>query len=145
MGLDAVEGKCHQLRTQCLKCHYDIGNCQPSVLLSRVPFQNMSFPGQGGEGVNRYSQQRCGHILFCGSGGSGDKQDPRIGRRQLASGLHRVRWVWLEVAARKCLMREGTGLYSLEKWSVLTGTEEGGGRRGGKEGGEGERGREGKG
>ena len=32
-------------------------------------------------------------------------------------------------------MREGTGLYSLEKWSVLTRTEEGGGRRGGKEGG----------
>lgn len=64
MGLDTVEEKCHQLRTQCLKCHYDIGNCQPSVLLSRVPFQNMSFPGQGGEGVNRCGQQRCGHTLF---------------------------------------------------------------------------------
>ena len=74
-------------------------------------------------------------LLPGGSGGSGDKQDPRIGRRQLASGLHRGHGVWLEVAARKCLMREGTGLYSLEKWSVLTGTEEGGGRRGGKEGG----------
>lgn len=143
MRYDTVEGKCHQLRTECPRCHHDIGNCQPSVPLSRVPLQSMSFPGQGGEGVNRYGQQRRGHTLFfCQVAlvalGTNRTQEldvgswPRICTELTGSG-------WRLQLKRKCLMREGTGLYSLEERSGAhrdRSGQGGKGREGGKEGGE---------
>lgn len=49
-------------------------------------------------------------------GGSRDRQEPGTAGRELALGMQRVHWGWLEVTAqRRCLMQERTGLYSLEE------------------------------
>lgn len=73
-----------------------------------------------------------------GFGGSRDKQDPRTGWRQLASGLCQVHQAWLEVVAQE-KMFNARGGRSVQPGGAERPTAHipGGGGKGGAEGGQG--------